>query len=293
MTSLSHRLSVRLLEFGKELARKRAGMARKHVEVDGHRMAYFERGVGEGETVVLLHGFGANKDGWLPYAQFLRGYHLVIPDLPGFGDSDFDRSKRYGYSEQPARVKSFVDTLGLSSFHLAGNSMGGAIAGIYAATYPGDVKTLLLMDNAAVEMPVESLGLREVQAGRNPLIVRSVPDVDVLFEYVFHRPLPVPKLGRRIFASEGMSRVEANEATFSHIWDDWTPLQEVLDRIQAPTLVMWGKQDKIVDVSIVDVMKPKLKNAQVVIYDGCGHLPYLELPKKAALDHRAFIEASR
>jgi pimeloyl-ACP methyl ester carboxylesterase len=279
---------ARLLELGKELSRRAAGMARKHVQVAGHRMAYFERG--SGEPVLLLHGFGANKDGWLQYARELRDYRVIIPDLPGFGDSEWKPQERYGIHEQVERLKAFVDALDLGPVHIAGNSMGGAIAGTFAATYPESVKTLLLMDNAAIDMPVQSDFGKRVDAGDNPLIVRAIADVDVLLDYCFARPLPLPGIAKRIFASEGMARIDANEAIFQHIHEDWSVLEPLLPKIETPTLIMWGKQDRVLDVSIVQVLEQHLPRFRTVIYDPCGHLPYMEVAAKAAADHRTLIE---
>ncbi len=65
--------------------RRSADLVKKEVQVDDHRIVYLEGG--KGETVVLLHGFALNKDSWAAFAKYLKGYHLVIPDVPGFGES--------------------------------------------------------------------------------------------------------------------------------------------------------------------------------------------------------------
>jgi len=63
-----------------------AGLVQKEIQVDDHKIVYLEGG--KGQTIVLLHGFGANKDNWTRFAKYLTGnYHLVIPDIPGFGES--------------------------------------------------------------------------------------------------------------------------------------------------------------------------------------------------------------
>ncbi len=280
-----------LMSLGKQLARRGAGLALKRTQVAGHELCYSERGRrGQGDTVLLLHGFGASKDTWVSYARGLRDYHVVILDVPGFGDSEWKRGERYGYAEQVPRVKAFVDALGLAPLHIAGNSMGGGLAGIYTARYPEDVKSLLLMDSAAVNMPVKSDYQKQVEAGRNPLIVRSVADVDVLLDYVFARAMPLPKIFKRIFASEGMTRIEANETIFAQLWDDWAMLEPLLDKITAPTLVMWGKQDRVLDISMVEILERNLQHFRTVLYEGCGHLPYMERPAQACRDHRKLMQ---
>ena len=165
-----------------------AGLRRRSLQLDDHRVVYSEGG--SGPTVLLLHGFGADKDTWNLYARWLvKRYRLVIPDLPGWGEITYHPHADYGYGAQVARLKALVDALGLGPLHLCGNSMGGAIAGVYAATHPQDVSTLLLMDAAALEMPNPSEFQRMVDSGAgNPLIVRSVADVAEQLRFVFTGP---------------------------------------------------------------------------------------------------------
>ena len=165
-----------------------AGLRRRSLQLDDHRVVYSEGG--SGPTVLLLHGFGADKDTWNLYARWLvKRYRVVIPDLPGWGESTYHPHADYGYGAQVARLKALVDALGLGPLHLCGNSMGGAIAGVYAATHPQDVSTLLLMDAAALEMPNPSEFQRMVDSGAgNPLIVRSVADVAEQLRFVFTGP---------------------------------------------------------------------------------------------------------
>jgi pimeloyl-ACP methyl ester carboxylesterase len=146
------------------------------------------------------------------------------------------------------------------------------------------------MDSAGVEMPTRSDYREQIDRGLNPLIVRSVADVDVLFDYVFARGLALPTIFKRIFASEGMARVEAYETIFSQLFERETALQPLLERIEAPTLLMWGKQDRVLDLSMLEIFEPRLRHHTTVLYDACGHLPYMENPAQASADHRKLIE---
>jgi pimeloyl-ACP methyl ester carboxylesterase len=92
--------------------------------VGKHTIVYLEGG--RGESVLLLHGFGADKDNWNLFSRYLtKRYHVIAPDLPVFGESSKIWSDQYNISAQVERVHDFVKQLGLKSFHLAGNSMGG------------------------------------------------------------------------------------------------------------------------------------------------------------------------
>ena len=125
--------------------RLRSGLYVLETEVDGTPVSYLEGG--DGEVVVLLHGFAANKDHWTRVSKYLTPHLRVIaPDLPGFGDSGLVEGGDYSVAAQAARLHEFVRELGLTRFHLGGSSTGGNVAGAYAARYPETVKTLWLVD---------------------------------------------------------------------------------------------------------------------------------------------------
>ncbi|MCP3952871.1 MAG: alpha/beta hydrolase, partial [Desulfobacterales bacterium] len=104
---------------------------------------------GQGDTLLLLHGFGANKDNWTRIGKHLTPHFRVIaPDLPGFGESGKNPDGDYSISAQARFVKDFVQALGIKSFHIGGSSMGGNIAGAYASSNPETLKSLLLICDA-------------------------------------------------------------------------------------------------------------------------------------------------
>ena len=142
-----------------------AGLEKNSVEVDGLHFEYLEGGTGE--ALVLLHGFGADKDNWTRIGRYLTPYFRVIaPDLPGFGDSTADLEADYTVSPQVERIRAFVRVLNLKAFHLGGSSMGGNIAGAYAAKYPGEVK-MHLAQQAVERQPLNSMIFQQLVDSRN------------------------------------------------------------------------------------------------------------------------------
>jgi len=119
----------RALEFERGLA----GLARKEVELaNGVRYVYLEGG--KGEPLMLLHGFGANKDNFVRVAKYLTPhYRVVIPDQIGFGESAKPPKGDYAPRAQAERLRALAKALGMPQLHLGGNSMGGHIALTYAA----------------------------------------------------------------------------------------------------------------------------------------------------------------
>ena len=109
--------------------RRKGGLTEKAVIAGGLRWPYLEGGDPTGDVVVLVHGFGGDKDNWAFYAPFLtKRYRLICPDLPGFGDTSRDPALDYDCRLQADRLREFLDALGVEKCHLGGNSMGGYIA---------------------------------------------------------------------------------------------------------------------------------------------------------------------
>jgi pimeloyl-ACP methyl ester carboxylesterase len=173
-----------LFNLALQAQRHSAGLARKEIQVDDHKIVYLEGG--KGQTVLLLHGFGANKDNWARFAKYLTGdYHVVIPDIPGFGESSQIQKTSYDAENQLKRIDRFTETLKLERFHAAGNSMGGMLAAAYGANYPQKVATLALLAPGGVKSPKMSEMAILIQKGTNPLLASSPEDFDKMIKLCF------------------------------------------------------------------------------------------------------------
>ncbi|MDF5909289.1 alpha/beta fold hydrolase [Pseudomonas aeruginosa] len=119
---------------------------------------------------------------------------LVALDLPGFGDSSKPQQASYDVGTQAERVANFAAAIGVRRLHLAGNSMGGHIAALYAARHPEQVLSLALIDNAGVMPARKSELFEDLERGENPLVVRQPEDFQKLLDFVFVQqpPLPAP-----------------------------------------------------------------------------------------------------
>lgn len=163
---------------------KDANLTIKSVDIQGVKFVYAEGGTGD--TIILIHGLVGTKNFWLKFAKYLTpNYRVIIPDLPGYGESSKSLDININIIPQMEKLNLFVKELKLTKFHLAGLSMGGAIAGNYAADYPEMVKTLALFNSAGVKEPRKSEAILLMEKGTNPFVIKDVHDYDRLMELLF------------------------------------------------------------------------------------------------------------
>ena len=284
-------ISEKLAELALTAERLSCGLRRHHCELDGYRWHYLEGGSGKAETLVLLHGFGADKDNWNRFAGGLRrDYHILIPDLPGFGENACLPGKDYSMRAQAARLHTFLKSRGVSRCHIAGSSMGGHLSAMYAFLYPEAVTSVGLYNNGGIKAPQQCEMEVALTAGENLLLVSSEKDFDRLIALVCEKKPFIPGLVRRHMARAAMARRNCIAGIFTQYQQEiYGGLESVLDKISQPVRVVWGKQDRVLDVSSCEVMRPLLPSAEFDVMDDTGHLPMLERPKLCARRYRDFL----
>ncbi|SDH35767.1 Pimeloyl-ACP methyl ester carboxylesterase [Pseudomonas flavescens] len=270
----------------------RTGFHAHRISVNDLEISYYQGGPPDAETVLLVHGFGADKSTWLWFARDLtERYHVIAVDLPGFGASDRPHGS-YDVGTQTERLAAFVDALSIRRLHLVGHSMGGHIAALYAARYPQHVTSLALMANAGIGTPRRDTGFQRTrEQGDNPLQGELPTQLDPLLDWLFVAPPQLPEHLHQYLAQRAVDDSAHQRLVFDHLQQRYLPLEPELQRIGAPTLLLWGDQDRISDMSAIEVMKPLLADATVVIMKGCGHAPMLECPKETAAQYLQFIGA--
>ncbi|UTW08364.1 alpha/beta fold hydrolase [Pseudomonas benzenivorans] len=272
------------------LEQQAAGLSHERTEVADLSIHYYRGGPPDGETLLMIHGFGADKDNWLRFARHLTDrYQVIAIDLPGFGDSSRPNAS-YDVGTQTERVASFVQALKIDRLHLIGNSMGGHIAALYAARYPQQVISLALLDNAGVSAPQKSELIERLERGAaNPLVVETAEDYDRLLDFVFVEPPALPAPLKAHLAERAIAQREHYQRIFAQLVERYIPLEPELPKIQAPTLLLWGDRDRVLDVSSIEVMRPLLRQPSVVIMKDCGHAPMIERPQETAEHYQRFL----
>lgn len=285
---------VALLATTQWVERRLTGLSPEEIQIGEFTIRYYEGGPADAETLVMLHGFGGNRDTWLRFSRpFTEHYHVIAVDLPGFGESS-KPDVSYDVASQVERLHALIQALKIRKLHLIGNSMGGHIAALYSARYSDDVLSLALLNNAGITTATKSEMMQRVQRGEpNPLVVRKPEDFDALLHFVFVTPPDMPGPLKRHFAEQSMANREHYDRVFAQLRERYVPLEPELAKIQVPTLLLWGDQDRVLDVSSIAVMKPLLKQPTVVIMKNCGHVPMLERPAETAQHYQEFLNANR
>jgi len=266
---------------------QRAHLSEKSVQAGDTRWVYYEGGNRNGPTLVLLHGYMGNKEAWLPMASYLASnFHVVIPDLPGWGESSRIANADYGYAAQAKRLRQFVDALHPGAIAVAGHSMGGAIAGLYAAEYPQDVGALILIDSTGVPFK-ENAFTRDLAAGHNRFDLHTRADFDRLESDLFVHPPWLPGRIKDVFVDRAVRDRDFDDRVLRAIAGPGqrNVLTAALPKVTAPTMAIWCRQDQIIDVSALDAIRAGLKSAPkigVTEFSGCGHMSIMERAQEIA-----------
>ena len=263
------------------------------VEVDGTRVHLRDSGPKDAPAVIMIHGFGGSLHSWEPWAQALSVNHRVIRfDLPGSGLSAPDPSGNYSDARSMQLLLALMDRQGIARASIVGHSIGGRIAWTYAATHPERVDKLVLVAPDGFASP-------GFEYGRAP----EVPLTVELMRYVLPKPLLrmslEPAYANPSFLSDALTTryhdlmlaPGSRDALIARMRQttlvDPLPL---LQRIQAPTLLVWGEADAMIPVAnSADYLKA-LANVTLVSLPGVGHLPQEEAAAKSLPAVRDFLK---
>ena len=256
----------------------------------GDKMVYAENDNVTGEPLLLIHGFGGNKDNFTRLANQLEGYHLIIPDLLGFGESSKPMTADYRSEAQATRLRELLQAKGLTSnIHVGGNSMGGAISVAYAAKYPKDVKSLWLVDSAGFWSAGVPKSLEGATLENNPLLINNKEDFYKMYDFVMYKPPYVPKSVKAVFAQERINNKELDAKILEQIVTDSVEERaKIIAKYNIPTLVVWGEKDQVIKPETTKLIKEIIPQAQVIIMPEVGHVPMVEAVKDTANDYKAF-----
>jgi pimeloyl-ACP methyl ester carboxylesterase len=267
----------------------------------GLRIHYTDEGNRSGRTLIFVHGFSASVHAWRPWIDRLRNdYRLIAIDLPGHGLTEAPANYIASLDSNAELVHKLADHAGVAGFVLVGNSMGGAVSLVLALKHPERLDGLVLVDAAG--WPGE-----EGEKRGGP------PGMFAMFNNPVGRGI-IKWFDPRMFASGGLKSAYLDETLVTkELIDRYGELalapghrdilltqnsrSEALSsassfaKIQVPTLVMSGEQDKLIPVDDARAIAAAIPGASLITYPNVGHVPMEQLPDQSADDLKAFLRA--
>jgi len=240
---------------------------------------------GDGDAVVLVHGFPLDGRMWAPQVATLRErYRVIVPDVLGFGPAgpgaagDRDGAPAGAMARCADQLASLLDGLGVSRAVLCGCSMGGYIAFAFLRRHPGRLRGLVLLDTRAAPDSDQILRRRRRQLDRLAAEGVGFLPEELLPSYVGEtshatRPAVVEAVTRLILEQDPRAVAGALRAMAAR--PDSTHL---LPTVAVPTLVVVGEEDILTPPATARAMAAAIPAAKFAEIPYAGHLPSLEVP---------------
>ena len=277
-----------------ELKKKYTNSSSKFLEFDGMQVHY--RVEGEGKPIVLIHGTGASLQTWNGWVDSLvkNNYKVIRIDMPAFGLTGPNKTNDYSSKMYVDFFEQFLHQIGVDTFAIAGNSLGGEIAWKYALEHPEKVTKLILIDPAGFYSKEKGNGAIIFKLAKIKWLANLMSKMDTriivnkTLKDVYFDDTKITREQQQLYYD--MSMREGNRESFS------TRVQQIdlepkldITGVNLPTLIIWGKQDILIDISLADNFT-KIKNSEFIAYESCGHSPQEEIPAKSVSDALQFLK---
>ncbi|MEL7217380.1 MAG: alpha/beta hydrolase [Pseudomonadota bacterium] len=253
---------------------------------DGVKVHVRDEGPRDGVPIVLLHGSNADLHTWEPWAEALsETYRIIRFDQVGHGLTGADPNNDYSLENFVEDIDQVADVMGLETFILGGNSMGGSHTVGYALAHPDRLQGIILVDAGGA--PVKDDG-----DGNVGFSIARTPIINQLMKHITPRSLVEQSL-RQSVSNQAIVTEEAVDrywellrypgnrgATITRFARGLTGFTEdQVARIEVPALVIWGDEDRLIPLSAGEWYDATLSNSSLVVYPGIGHLPHEEAPE--------------
>jgi pimeloyl-ACP methyl ester carboxylesterase len=263
----------------------------KFIDIDGLRVHY--RDEGKGPILLCLHGVQSSLHTWDGWVNAMKtNYRIIRIDLPGWG---FTGPSNFGYSrdETVKFLKKFVDAMGLKKFSIAGNSYGGFLSWNFVVDNQAMVDKLIIIDGGGYPFKTPL-----------PVILMTTPVIRNLSTMITPKFI-VAMFVRNVYGTKSRVTDETIDRYYNLMMYNGNRKESVkffqgtrkqmetesagMNTIKIPTLIMWGRQDAWIPLSVMERFKKDIPHARTIVYDGVGHVPMEEIPEITAKDADAFL----
>ena len=250
----------------------------KQIKIRGAQFFYEELGPKKEETILMIHGHPFDHTMWQYQYEILKGYHILIPDLRGYGKSDYKFEKIF-IEEQALDLRLMLDELEINNVHLIGLSMGGQIIVEFLRLFPEKVKSLIMCASSPTAENEQSYKKRMELAERIRKIGMKEYSIEDIHKYLHPQTIEAKnEVYNHLLAM--MQNTPTEGAIASHKGrserrDNFKYLRE----IKVPSLVIAGEQDFFFPVVQIKEVASQIKKSEFRIIPDTGHLPNMEKPK--------------
>jgi len=287
-----------------EMRAKYGGDGSQFVEIgDGVMVHLRDEGPRDAPAIVLLHGSNADLHTWQPWADALSDtYRIIRFDQVGHGLTGADPAEDYSRANYAEDIREVADALGLKSFIIGGNSMGGKHALAFAVAYSERVEGLIIVDGSGGPMLPQEDEAEEKDSGNIGFTIARMPGINLIAEQITPRALIAQSLEQSVSVKEIVTedmidrywellRYPGNRAAtmarFSSAYDPMTEAE--IAGLYMPALILWGEEDRLIPVAAGQWLDQTLPDSKFVVYPGIGHLPQEEAPEATIADVRQWL----
>ncbi|MBN2440481.1 MAG: alpha/beta hydrolase [Spirochaetales bacterium] len=262
-------------------------MKDQYINCNGIKTRYWQSGKGS-RTLVFIHGIGGSIEYWEPQLEaFSKDFTVYSPDMVGFGLTE-KPDVPYGYRYFARFLKSFFTAVGIDRASLIGHSLGGGICLQFAVYYPENVERLILESSGGLSREFTfSLRVLTLPVIGELLLHMSLKNPLSLIKGLYYNTSVVREslidILTRMFREPGATRaflttLRNNATLFNGTKESISDIINHLDGITARTLVIWGKQDKVIPFHVSEIALRHIKQSRLWALDKCGHGPHLDYP---------------
>ena len=278
-----------------ELKKQYTNEQSNFITIDGVEVHYRDEGNKNDSTpLVLIHGTSSSLHTWDSIVPVLSDKKRIIRlDIPAFGLTGPNPKRDYSIDFYNQFIDTFLQALGIQQYSIAGNSLGGSIAWNQAIRYPNKVKQLILINSGGYPKKNEKgnigfklastpvVGDALMKFTPRSIIKKSIEDV------YSDKSKVSDDLVQRYF--DLLLRAGNRQATLDIFKQRKPGGSEKIKNIQTPTLIIWGEDDQLIDVSNAYLFQKDIRNSQLIIIPKTGHVPMEENPKQVLLAIASFL----
>jgi abhydrolase domain-containing protein 6 len=228
---------------------------------------------GQGETIVMVHGFQSSKNFWVSYIKKLsKNYNIIALDLQGHGNSSRPLNQEYGLQSVAEGLTKFIELKKIDNFHLIGSSMGGGAAAIYAYKNPNKVKSLTLINPLGIDQEHDSELQALVKKGKYIFFPNNVKEFDEMYFYITGKNLSLNSYFKKHIVAQMIKNYSFFKKAFNDLLTKTIPIDDILPKISTKTLLLLSQKDRIIHPNSYEYFVKLMPNAKTIRFLNGAHV---------------------